>query len=63
MLLYVASEISKMERKKFKVHQIVEQQPDQSDKPSTSKGHNPTTSKRENPKKAVGNRKKSSRKK
>lgn len=55
MLLYVAGEIAKMERKKFKVQQIVEQQPEPSEKPASNK--------RENPKKPIANRKKSSRKK
>ena len=54
LLIYVANEISKMERKKFKVHQIIQEQPE----PTAS-----TTSKNQNTKKSSGNRKKNSRKK
>lgn len=55
LLLYVADGISKMERKKFKVHQLVQEKPDTtSEKASASN---------QNPKKSGGRTKKNSRKK
>lgn len=57
LLLYIADEISKMERKKFKVQQIVEPTEQSA---TTTKSQ---TSNTKNAKKQVSNRKKNSRKK